>query len=160
MSRELKGGLKGEGLRIGIAISHFNEFLTSRLLQGAREGLLGHGVREADVTVVWVPGAYELPLVTQQMARQDRWDAIICLGAVIRGETPHFDYVAGEAARGIAAVARETGIPIIFGVLTTNTLEQAIDRSGAKQGNKGYEAALTALEMANLLRQIRGMEGA
>ena len=159
MARELKGELQGQGLRIGIVASHFNEFITSRLLQGAREGLADHGVRDEDVTVAWTPGSFELPLVARRIAQRGLWDALICLGTVIRGETAHFDYVAGEAARGIAQVARETGIPVIFGVLTTNTVDQAVERAGAKRGNKGYEAALSAIEMANLLRCLDSLEG-
>lgn len=151
---ELRGALQGQGLKIGIVVSHFNEFITSRLVRGAKEGLLSHGVKEQDITIAWVPGSFELPTVAKAMAKQGRWDALICLGAVIRGETAHFDFVAGEAARGIGAVARKSGTPVIYGVLTTNTLEQAMDRAGAKMGNKGYDSALAALEMVNLLRAL------
>jgi 6,7-dimethyl-8-ribityllumazine synthase len=134
--------------------SRFNEQVTSRLVAGAREGLLGHGVREEDLLLVWVPGSFELPLVARTLAASGRYQAVICLGAVIKGETAHFEYIAAEAARGIAAVSRETGVPVIFGVLTTYNLDQALARSGGEQGNRGYNAALTALQMANLLRRL------
>ncbi len=154
MARELKGDLNGRGLRVGIVVSQFNEYVTAKLLQGAREALQRHGVQEEETTVVWVPGSLELSQAAQRMARTGRWDALIALGAVVRGETAHFDYVAAESARGIAAVARETGVPVAFGVLTTNTVEQATDRAGGRLGNRGYDAAVTALHMANLFREI------
>ena len=152
--RVFEGLIKGEGLRIGIVASRFNEFIGSKLLSGARDCLARHGVNESDVAVAWVPGAMEIPLVAQRMARTGSYDALICLGAVIRGSTPHFDYVSAEVTKGIAAVQLDTGVPIIFGVLTTDTIEQAIERAGTKAGNKGWDAAVAALEMANLLRTI------
>ena len=154
-----RGSLDGQGLKIGVVASSFNRFVTSRLVEGACEGLMAHGFEETDLHVAWVPGAFELPLAASEMARSGRWDALVCVGAVIRGETSHFDFVAGEAARGIAAASRETGVPIAFGVLTTDTEEQALERAGGKVGNKGYEAALTAIEMVNLLRQLREAKG-
>ena len=150
-----RGGLDARGLKIAIVSSSFNRFVTSRLVEGACEGLMANGFEETDLYVSWVPGAFELPLAALEMAKTGRWDALVCVGAVIRGETSHFDFVAGEAARGIADASRETGVPIAFGVLTTDTEEQALERAGGKAGNKGYEAALTAIEMANLLRQVR-----
>ena len=149
-----EGELSGQGLTLAIVVARFNEFVTRRLLEGAREALASHGVREEDVDVVWVPGSFELPIAARRLARSGRYRAVICLGAVIRGETPHFEYVSEAAARGIARVGLETGVPAAFGVITANTLEQAMERSGGKIGNKGYDAALTALEMANLLPQI------
>lgn len=154
MAHELKGQVQGQGLRIGIVVSRFNEFITSRLVQGAREGLTSHRVREEDITIVWVPGSFELPATAQRMARSGRWDALICLGAVIRGETAHYQHVATQAAAGIAAVGLQYDIPVIYGVLTTDTVEQAMERTGAKRGNRGYDAALAALEMVNLNRRL------
>lgn len=151
----LTGSLDGRGLRIAMVASRYVHLVTSRLVNGAREALLSHGLDEKDIAVSWVPGSFEIPLIALEMAKTGKWDAIVCLGAVIRGETAHFDYVAGEAARGIAAASRETGIPITFGVLTTYTEEHAIERSGGKLGNRGYDAALTALEMANLIRLLK-----
>ena len=153
---EIEGALQGEGLRVAIAVARFNSFITDRLLGGALDGLRRHGVAEGDTTVVRVPGSWELPVVVKALADSGNYDAVICLGAVIRGETPHFDYVAGEAAKGIGQAMMQTGVPVAFGVLTTNTLEQAIDRAGAKSGNKGFDAAATVIEMASVLRQIRG----
>ncbi len=155
MPRVFEGRLTASGLRFAIVVSRFNSFITDRLLAGALDALTRTGAGEDDVDLVKVPGSWEVPLVAGELARQHRYDAIICLSAVIRGETPHFDYVAGEAAKGVAHVSAETGIPVAFGILTTNTLEQAIDRAGAKGGNKGFDAALTAVEMANLLRTLR-----
>lgn len=155
MSETFSGTLDGAGLRVGIVVARFNEFVTGRLLDGAREGLAKLGVDREAVDVAWTPGCFELPVVAKRMAETGRYDALICLGAVIRGETPHFDYVAGQAASGIARVGLESGLPVIFGVLTTETVEQAINRAGAKAGNKGYDAALTAVEMATLLRAVR-----
>ena len=155
MGNTFQAELSGAGLRIGIAVSRFNEVVTSRLLAGARSALERHGVHDDDVDVAWVPGAFELPLVARKLAESHRYDAVVCLGAVIRGETPHFEYVASEAARGIADAARDTGVPAIFGVLTTDTLEQALERAGGKAGNKGYDAVLSAIETANLLRRLR-----
>jgi 6,7-dimethyl-8-ribityllumazine synthase len=146
--------LTGRGRHIGIVVARFNEFISGKLLDGARDGLVRHEVAEDDIEVAWVPGSFEIPLVAQRMARSGRYDAVICLGAVIRGATPHFDYVAAEVSKGIANVALATGVPVIFAVLTTDTIEQAIERAGTKAGNKGFDAALTALEMANLLGQI------
>jgi 6,7-dimethyl-8-ribityllumazine synthase len=153
---EIEGALQGAGLQVAIAVARFNSFITDRLLGGALDGLKRHGVAEDAITVVRVPGSWELPVTVKALAESGRYDAIICLGAVIRGETPHFDYVAGEAAKGIGQVQMATGVPVAFGVLTTNTLEQAIDRAGAKAGNKGFDAAATVIEMASVLKQIRG----
>ena len=150
----LEGGLKAEGIRFAIAVSRFNSFITERLLEGAVDCIVRHGGREEDITVVKVPGAFELPLVAKKLAKMN-FDAVIALGAVIRGETPHFDYVAAEVSKGIANVSLEAEKPIAFGVLTTDTVEQAIDRAGTKAGNKGWEAALSAIEMVNLLREIK-----
>ncbi len=150
-----EGELSASGLRFAIIVARFNSFVTDRLLAGALDALKRTGADEAQIEVIRIPGAWEFPLTVKAVADTGRNDAIICLGAVIRGDTPHFDYVAGEAASGIARLAVETGIPIVFGVLTTNTVEQAVDRSGAKSGNKGFDAAMTAIEMANLLRRIR-----
>jgi 6,7-dimethyl-8-ribityllumazine synthase len=150
-----EGELKAEGLRFAILVSRFNSFITERLLDGAADAIVRCGGKTADVEVVRIPGAWEFPLALKAVAARGKYDAIICLGAVIRGDTPHFDYVAGEAAKGVAAMSVETGIPIAFGVLTTNTMEQAIDRAGGKSGNKGFDAATTAIEMANLLRRLR-----
>ena len=155
MPRVIEGQLSATGLRIAIVVSRFNSFITERLLAGATDALLRHGADPDTIDIIKVPGSWEVPLAAGELARQHRYDAIICLSAVIRGETPHFDYVASEAAKGIAHIAMETGVPVAFGVLTTNTLEQAIDRAGAKGGNKGFDAALTAIEMANVLRQLR-----
>jgi len=154
MGTTFQGELSGAGLRIAIVVSRFNEAITSRLLAGAREALTRHEVRDEDVDVAWVPGAFELPLVALTLAESRRYDAVVCLGAVVRGETPHFEYVAGEAARGIGQVSRDTGVPAIFGVVTPDTMEQAEARAGGKKGNKGHDAALNAIEMANLLRQL------
>jgi 6,7-dimethyl-8-ribityllumazine synthase len=149
-----EGFLKGEGLRFAIVVSRFNDFIGSKLLAGARDCLTRHGVNEAQVDIAWVPGALEIPLIAQQMAKSKRYEAVICLGAVIRGSTPHFDYVAGEVAKGVAKVQLDTGIPVIFGVLTTETIEQAVERAGTKAGNRGWDAAVSALEMANLMRSL------
>lgn len=152
--RVFEGFLKGEGLRFGIVASRFNEFIGSKLLAGAQDCLTRHGVAAGDVDVAWVPGAFEIPLTAQRMARSKNYDALICVGAVIRGATPHFEYVAGEVTKGIAQVQLDTGVPVMLGVLTTETIEQAVERAGAKAGNKGWDAALSALEMANLLRRL------
>ncbi len=154
MSPQYEGRLLGEGLRFGLVVSRFNEFITNKLLEGARDALYRHGVREEDVDVAWVPGAFEIPLVARKMVGMGRYDAVICLGAVIRGSTPHFDYVAAEVSKGVAHVALESGRPVIFGVLTTDSIEQAIERAGTKAGNKGFDAAVAAIEMANLLRAL------
>ncbi|MDI6709166.1 MAG: 6,7-dimethyl-8-ribityllumazine synthase [Thermoanaerobacterales bacterium] len=153
MGRTYEGHLIGEGLKFGIVVGRFNEFITTRLLGGAMDALTRHGVGEADIEVAWVPGAFEIPLVARRMAARE-YDAVICLGAVIRGATPHFDYVAGEVAKGVARVGLESGKPVIFGVITADTIEQAIERAGTKAGNKGWQAAESAIEMANLLRAI------
>ena len=149
-----EGALTGQGLRFGIAVSRFNDFITEKLLDGALAGLKRHGVDLDAVAVAWVPGSFELPFVCDRLAASGRYDALVALGAVIRGSTAHFDYVAGEAAKGIGAVSLKYGIPVIFGVLTTDTIEQAIERAGSKLGNKGYEAAVAAIEMANLARAL------
>ncbi len=149
-----EGALLGTGLRFGVVVSRFNEFISRKLLEGALDALERHGVAPEDVEVAWVPGAFEIPLVARRMAASGAFHAVICLGAVIRGSTPHFDYVASEVAKGIAHVGLETGVPVLFGVLTTDTIEQAIERAGTKAGNKGFDAALAAIEMANLLRLL------
>ena len=154
MSRELQGELDGAGLRIGVVVARFNDFFTSKLQDGAMSALTKHGVRDDDITIVSVPGAFEIPLVAKKMAESGQYQAVICLGAVIRGETGHYEYVAGEAAKGIANASISTGVPVIFGVLTTDTVDQAINRSGGKSGNNGYSAGLTAIEMANLVRAM------
>jgi len=155
MARVIEGQLQGAGLRFAIVVSRFNSFITERLLAGALDALTRTGCNPETIDVIKVPGSWEIPLAAGELAKQRRYDAIICLSAIIRGETPHFDYVAGEAAKGVAHIAAETGVPVAFGVLTTNTLEQAIDRAGGKSGNKGFDAAMTAVEMANLLRTLR-----
>jgi 6,7-dimethyl-8-ribityllumazine synthase len=152
----IEGNLSAQGLKFVIVVARFNSFITDRLLAGALDALKRSGCAEEAVDIVRVPGAWEMPVTARSRAPQKKHDGIICLGAVIRGDTPHFDYVAGEAARGLANLAMETGVPVAFGVLTTNTVEQAVDRAGAKSGNKGFDAAMTAIEMANLLRQIEG----
>jgi 6,7-dimethyl-8-ribityllumazine synthase len=149
----IEGNLDAKDLKAVIVLSRFNSFITERLLEGALDALVRHGA--SGPRIVRVPGAWEMPIVAAELARQKRYDAVICLGAVIRGETPHFDYVAGNAAGGLARVSVETGVPIAFGLLTTSTVEQAIDRAGAKSGNKGFDAAMTAIEMANLMRTLR-----
>ena len=152
--RTLEGNLIAEGLKFGIIAGRFNEFIGGKLIQGALDALKRHGVKEEEIELAWVPGAFEIPLIAKKMAASKKYDAVICLGAVIRGSTPHFDYVSSEVSKGIAHASLETGIPVIFGVLTTDTIEQAIERAGTKAGNKGYDAAVTAIEMANLLRII------
>ena len=150
----LEGKVVAEGMKVGIVVARFNEFITSKLLSGAIDGLVRHDVNEDDVDVAWVPGAFEIPLVASKMAKSRKYDAVICLGAVIKGSTPHFDYVCAEASKGIASVSLQTEKPVIFGVLTTDSIEQAIERAGTKAGNKGYDAAVTAIEMANLLKNF------
>ncbi|MCL6625852.1 6,7-dimethyl-8-ribityllumazine synthase [Alicyclobacillus shizuokensis] len=154
--RTYEGHLTGEGLKFGVVISRFNEFITERLLGGALDAWKRHGVGEEDVEVAWVPGAFEIPFIAKQLAQSGRYDAVVALGAVIRGATPHFDYVAGEVAKGVAQVSLQSECPVIFGVLTTDTIEQAIERAGTKAGNKGWDAAVSAIEMANLTRTLRG----
>jgi 6,7-dimethyl-8-ribityllumazine synthase len=154
MSKQYQGMLQGEGLKFGVVISRFNEFFSKKLLEGARDALLRHGVAENDIEEAWTPGSFEIPLIAQKMAQTKRHDAVICLGAVIRGGTPHFDYIANEVTKGIAKINLDTGVPVIYGVITTDTLEQAIERSGTKAGNKGFDAAVSAIEMANLVKAI------
>ena len=156
MARTFEGKLSGQSLSLAIVVSRFNRLVTERLLAGAQDALARHGIDGDKVDVAWVPGSLELPLVARRLAERGRYDAIVCLGAVIRGETPHFDYVASQAAAGITRVALDTGVPTIFGVITANTLEQALERAGGKAGNKGYDAVVTAIEMANLLEQVEG----
>ncbi|MBU8792367.1 MULTISPECIES: 6,7-dimethyl-8-ribityllumazine synthase [Bacillaceae] len=154
MVNTIVGNLVGTDLRIGIVVGRFNEFITSKLLDGAIDTLKRHGVSEDQMDVAWVPGAFEIPLIADKMANQDRYDAVITLGTVIRGSTPHFDYVCNEAAKGVAQASVKSGKPVVFGVLTTETIEQAIERAGTKAGNKGAEAAVTAIEMANMMKLI------
>jgi len=149
-----EGNLISQGQKFGIIVGRFNEFIGGKLLSGALDGLKRHGVNEDDIEIVWVPGAFEMPIVAKKMAKSKKYDGVICLGAVIRGATPHFDYVSGEVTKGIASVSLETEVPVIFGVLTTDSIEQAIERAGTKSGNKGYDAAVTVIEMANLLNQF------
>lgn len=152
--KTFEGNLIAEGLKFGIVAGRFNEFIGSKLISGAIDALKRHGVNEEDIEITWVPGAFEIPLAAKKMAKTNRYDGVICLGAVIKGSTPHFDYVSSEVSKGVATVGLETEIPVIFGVLTTDTIEQAIERAGTKAGNKGYDAAVTAIEMANLLKQF------
>ncbi|MBA7669268.1 6,7-dimethyl-8-ribityllumazine synthase [subsurface metagenome] len=154
MKKHFEGMLLGKGLKFGLVISRFNEFITKKLLEGAQDALLRHGVNEDDVEIAWVPGSFEIPLVAKKLAQTKRFDAVICLGAVIRGATPHFEYIAAEVTKGIAKVGLETGLPVIYGVLTSDTLEHAIERAGTKEGNEGFKAAMKAIEMANLLKGI------
>ncbi|MGY3716402.1 6,7-dimethyl-8-ribityllumazine synthase [Sutcliffiella cohnii] len=154
MSQIFEGNVVGSGLKIAIVVGRFNEFITGKLLDGAQDALKRHGVAQEDVDVAWVPGAFEIPLVAKKLADSKKYDAVITLGTVIRGATPHFDFVCNETAKGVAAASLQSGIPVIFGVITTETIEQAIERAGTKAGNKGWEAAASAIEMANLLRQI------
>ncbi|MEG0772209.1 6,7-dimethyl-8-ribityllumazine synthase [Clostridium sp.] len=149
-----EGKLIAQGLKVGIVVGRFNEFIGGKLLSGALDGLLRHGVEENNIEVSWVPGAFEIPLIAKKMAKSQKYDAVICLGAVIKGATPHFDYVSSEVTKGVASVSLETEIPVVFGVLTTDSIEQAIERAGTKAGNKGYDAAVTAIEMANLLKEF------
>ena len=149
-----EGKLVNENIRVGIISTRFNEYITSKLLSGAMDGLLRHDVKEEDIDVAWVPGAFEIPLIASKMAQSGKYDAVICLGAVIRGATSHYDYVCAEVSKGIANVSLQSGIPVMFGVLTTDNIEQAIERAGTKSGNKGYECALGAIEMVNLIREI------
>lgn len=150
----IEGNLIAQGIRVGIVVSRFNEFIVSKLLGGAIDGLKRHGVEEDDIEVAWVPGAFEIPLLAKKMANSKKYDAIICLGAVIRGSTPHFDFVCGEVSKGVANISLSSDLPVIFGVLTTDSIEQAIERAGTKAGNKGYDAAVSAIEMANLLKNF------
>jgi len=154
MKKIIEGHLVGTGLKVAIVVARFNEFITSKLLSGAEDALKRHGVNEEDVTVMWVPGAFEIPLAAKKLAEKGEYDAVITLGTVIRGATPHFDFVSNEVAKGVAGTAMQTGVPVIFGVLTTDSIEQAIERAGTKAGNKGWEAAVGAIEMGNLYRQL------
>jgi 6,7-dimethyl-8-ribityllumazine synthase len=154
MSNLYEGNLVGSGLKIGIVVGRFNEFITSKLLSGAQDALKRHGVSESDVDLAWVPGAFEIPLIAQKMANSKKYDAVITLGTVIRGSTPHFDYVCNEVAKGVSKINLDSGIPVIFGVLTTDSIEQAIERAGTKAGNKGWDVANGAIEMANLIRNM------
>ncbi len=150
----IEGIYNGEGLKIGIIASRFNEFITSKLVSGAQDCLTRHGVADGDISVAWVPGAFEIPVIAKKMASSGKYDAVICVGAVIRGATSHYDYVCAEVSKGIAAVSLETGMPVLFGILTTDTIEQAIERAGTKAGNKGTDCAMSALEMVNLMKNI------
>jgi len=152
--RTFEGKLTSDNIKIGIVASRFNEFITSKLISGAMDGLIRHDVPEDSIHLAWVPGAFEIPLIASKMAKSGKYDAVICLGAVIRGATSHYDYVCSEVSKGIAAVSLETGIPVLFGILTTENIEQAIERAGTKAGNKGYDCALSAIEMVNVIREI------
>ncbi|WP_453995300.1 6,7-dimethyl-8-ribityllumazine synthase [Bacillus nitroreducens] len=154
MNKIYEGHLVGTGLRIGIVVARFNEFITAKLLTGALDGLKRHGVADEDVEIAWVPGAFEIPLIAKKMAESDKYDAVIALGTVIRGSTSHYDYVCNEVAKGLSKTALDTGKPVMFGVLTTDTIEQAIERAGTKAGNKGWDSAVSAIEMANLSRSF------
>jgi 6,7-dimethyl-8-ribityllumazine synthase len=154
MPKTIQGDLTAKGLKFAIVASRFNDFITAKLLDGAIDGLMRHGASEGDIEIVKVPGSFEIPLAARMLAQSKKYNAVICLGAVIRGATPHFEYVSAEVSKGVATVSMETGLPVIFGVLTTDTIEQAIERAGTKSGNKGWDAALSAIEMANLMRQI------
>lgn len=151
-----EGNLISQGLKYGVVVGRFNEFISSRLLSGALDAFKRHGAEDNEVEVAWVPGAFEIPLIAQKMAESGRYDAVVTLGAVIRGSTPHFDYVCSEVSKGVAAISLKTGVPTIFGVLTTDSIEQAVERAGTKAGNKGWEAAATAIEMANLTKALKG----
>lgn len=154
MPKTFEGKLLANGLKFGIVVSRFNEFITSRLLDGALDSLSRHGAAEENIEIAWVPGTFEIPIVAQKMASGGKYDAVICLGSLIRGSTPHFDYLSAEVTKGIAQVGLSTGIPTVFGVITTDSIEQAIERAGTKAGNKGADAAGTAIEMANLLKEM------
>ena len=153
--KTLEGNVIGKGLKVGIVAARFNEFITSKLVGGALDGLKRHDVKEEDIDVAWVPGAFEIPLIASEMAKCGKYDAVICVGAVIRGSTSHYDYVCSEVSKGIAQVSLASSVPVMFGVLTTDTIEQAIKRAGTKSGNKGFDCAMGAIEMVNLLREIR-----
>ncbi len=154
MGKLFEGMLLGEGLKFGLVLSRFNEFITKKLLEGAEDALLRHGVSQENIDVTWVPGSFEIPLFAKKLAETKRYDAIICLGAVIRGGTPHHEYIATEVTKGIAKVGLEFGLPVAYGIITADTLEQAIERAGTKEGNKGFQAAMSAIEMANLSKEI------
>ena len=152
--RVLEGNFSGNGIKVAIIASRFNEFITSKLVSGAEDCLKRHGVTDDDISAVWVPGAFEIPLTAKRVAKSGKYDAVICVGAVIRGATDHYDYVCSEVSKGIAAVSLETDVPVLFGILTTDTIEQAIERAGTKAGNKGTDCAMSALEMVNLMKNI------
>ena len=154
MNKKYEGTLVGAGLKFGLVVSRFNEFITGKLLEGAEDALTRHGVRQADIDVFWTPGSFEIPLVAKKVAERGKYSAVICLGAVVRGGTPHFDYIAAEVTKGVAQVGLETGVPVIYGVITADTLEQAIERAGTKMGNAGFAAATSAIEMANLMQAL------
>jgi len=154
MGKHYQGALLGEGLKFGLVVSRFNDFISGRLLEGAQDGLTRHGVKEEDIEVAWTPGSFEIPLVAKKLAQSGRYDAVLCLGAVIRGGTPHFDYIAAEASKGVAKVGLDTGVPVIFGIITADVLEQAIERAGTKEGNAGFKAAMSGIEMANLMKSL------
>ena len=154
MNKHYEGMLLGKGLKFGVVVSRFNEFITKKLLEGAQDALLRHGVNEGDIETAWVPGSFEIPLVAKKLAQTKKYHAVICLGAVIRGGTPHFEYIAAEVTKGIATVGLDSGLPVIYGIITADTLEQAIERAGTKEGNEGFKAAVKAIEMANLLTNI------
>jgi 6,7-dimethyl-8-ribityllumazine synthase len=154
VNKKFEGNLVGDGLKFGLVVSRFNEFITGKLLQGAEDALTRHGVKPADIDVAWTPGAFEIPMVAKKMAEKGKYSAVICLGAVVRGGTPHFDYIASEVTKGVAHVGLKTGVPVIYGVITADTLEQAIERAGTKMGNAGFAAAVSAIEMANLMQVL------
>ncbi|WP_261129210.1 6,7-dimethyl-8-ribityllumazine synthase [Bacillus sp. Marseille-Q3570] len=154
MGTTFEGNLVGTGLKVGIVVGRFNEFITGKLLSGAEDALKRHGINEQDIDVAWVPGAFEIPLIAKKMVESDKYDAVITLGTVIRGSTPHFDYVCNEVAKGVSSLSLNSGTPVIFGVLTTDSIEQAVERAGTKAGNKGWEAAVSAIEMGNLCRSF------
>lgn len=154
MPRTIEGQLVATGKKFGLICSRFNEFIVKKLLDGCLDGLARHGVKEDEVTVVWVPGSFEIPVTAHRLAQSGAYDAVICLGAVIRGATPHFDYISAEVTKGVAQAAMQTGLPVVYGIITTDTIEQAIERAGTKVGNKGYDAAVSALEMTNLFEQL------
>jgi len=152
VNKQFQGNLLGKGLRFGLVVSRFNEFITKKLLEGAQDALIRHGVNEADIEIAWVPGSFEIPLIAKKLAQSEQYDAIICLGTVIRGGTPHFEYISAEVTKGVAKVGLETGLPVAYGIITADTLEQAIERAGTKLGNRGFQAAENAIEMANLVK--------
>jgi 6,7-dimethyl-8-ribityllumazine synthase len=154
MKKTYQGALLAQGLKFALVVSRFNEFISSRLLDGAQDALLRHGAKEEAIEIAWTPGSFEIPLIAQKMAESKKYSAVICLGAIIRGGTPHFDYVAAEASKGIAKVSLDTGVPVIFGIITADTLEQAIERAGTKEGNMGAKAAVGGIEMANLIKSL------
>lgn len=155
MKKVYQGTLLAEGLKFGLIVSRFNEFISGKLLEGAQDALLRHGAREDDIDIAWTPGSFEIPLIAKKMAESGRYNAVVCLGAIIRGGTPHFDYVAAEASKGVAKVSLDTGVPVIFGVITADALEQAIERAGTKAGNMGFKAAMGGIEMANLIKAMK-----